>query len=132
MHENRNCEPLPLKFPAQAMLIAVVIALTFSNSLRVPFIFDDLPCIVDNPSIKNLSKLSEVLSPPPGMGTVEGRPLANLSFAISYAMGGLTVIWYHIANILIHILAALTSTESCEGPFRWPRFQNISPKKPTA
>ena len=36
------------------------------------------------------------------------RPLANLSFAVNYAIGKLAVPSYHAGNLLIHLLAALT------------------------
>ena len=38
----------------QLLLIAVVGLLAYSNTFQVPFQFDDLPNIVDNPVIKNI------------------------------------------------------------------------------
>ena len=44
---------------------------------------------------------------PPRETPVAGRPLVNLSFAINYALGGLTETGYHAVNIAIHIACAL-------------------------
>ena len=36
-----------------------------------------------------------------------GRPVVNLTFAVNYAIGGLDVTGYHVANLVVHLLAAL-------------------------
>jgi len=88
--------------------IAAAAAAVYHDSLSGEFVFDDLPAIVDNPTIRHLWNLGSALSPPAGGVTVSGRPLLNLSFAINYAISGTDVWSYHAANLLIHILAALT------------------------
>lgn len=65
---------------------------------------DDLYAIPTNESIRSLSR---VLSPP-AQTPVAGRPLVNLSLALNYAMGGLNVGSYHVLNVVLHVLAALT------------------------
>ncbi len=84
-----------------------IIALTvYANSFTVPFIFDDLPAIRDNPTIRDLAS---GLFPPSASGLpVSGRPLVNLSFALNFAMSGTDVGSYHATNLAIHLLAALT------------------------
>jgi hypothetical protein len=37
-----------------------------------------------------------------------GRPILNLSLALNYALGGANVRGYHVFNLAIHVLAALT------------------------
>src|SRR4051794_15180924 len=91
-------------FAAAGLLVLATFA-TYSNSLSLPFFFDDLPSIVDNPSIRKLGALGEVLSPPRGGSGVTGRPMVNLSLAINYAIGGTNVTSYHFTNILLHALA---------------------------
>jgi hypothetical protein len=89
------------------LAIAALGALAYANALSGPFLFDDQNSIVGNPQIRQLWPLSEPLSPPRDT-PVAGRPLVNLSFALNYAADGLDVGGYHVVNIAIHILVALT------------------------
>jgi protein O-mannosyl-transferase len=89
-----------------AALIVIATLLAYANTFDVPFYFDDV-AITDNPSIRDLTQLGQVLSPPSNVG-LRGRPIANLSFAMNYAVGGLEVRGYHAANLAIHLAAALT------------------------
>ena len=88
------------------LLIVLAGSVAYSNSLSGPFIFDDLPAIVENPQIREWSRLSAVLRPE-RESPVAGRPLVNLSFAINYALDGLNPLGYHLVNIAIHLLCAL-------------------------
>lgn len=91
-------------------LAAALVALTlfaYANSGTGPFIFDDKPAILDNPTIRQLWPLGDVLSPPPIGSSVTGRPLVNLTFALNYAMSGTAPWSYHFTNLLIHLLAGL-------------------------
>jgi protein O-mannosyl-transferase len=90
-------------------------------------LFDDRPAIVENQTIRSLA-LPDVLRPPAG-ATVSGRPVANVSFALNYALAPADArdvfspaalvpdaparfqrnVWgYHLVNLLIHLAAALT------------------------
>jgi tetratricopeptide (TPR) repeat protein len=88
--------------------LAIVVAVTaaYSNSFSGPFIFDDLGAIEKNATIRSLRSV-QVLVPPANV-TLSRRPLANLSFAVNYAISKLALPSYHAANLLIHLLAALT------------------------
>lgn len=88
-----------------ALVIVVACAVTYANTLNNPFLFDDHRAIQENSTIRQLSSLA-VLTPPERT-SVAGRPLANVSFALNYAVGGLDVQGYHIVNIAIHALVAL-------------------------
>ncbi len=90
------------------VLIVLLAAVAYSNSFSGPFIFDDQPSVVDNPSIRRLWPIGRIFNPPEYCLTVVGRPLANLTLAINYAFGGLDVHGYHVVNLILHILAALT------------------------
>ena len=92
--------------PAAAVIVLAT-GLAYANSFSAPFVFDDLKSITDNPTIRHLWPLSDVLSPPNHVTGVVGRPIINLSFALNYALGGLNVQGYHIFNTLIHALAGL-------------------------
>lgn len=89
-----------------SILILFAVGCAYANSLRGPFVFDDHRSIVENLSIRHLGGLHQVLSPPADAG-VGGRPFANLSYALNYAVSGLGVWSYHALNILIHTAAAL-------------------------
>jgi tetratricopeptide (TPR) repeat protein len=90
---------------AGAFLVLAALG-AYHNIFSAPFVFDDIPAIVENASIRSLR---EALSPPTEKGTSAiGRPVYNLSLAANYALGGLDVRGYHAVNVLIHTLAGLT------------------------
>jgi tetratricopeptide (TPR) repeat protein len=76
------------------------------NSFNVPLLLDDQRAIVENPSIRHLGRIGDVLSLPP-TGATAARPLLNLTYALNYAEGGLSVRGYHAVNLFIHICAGL-------------------------
>lgn len=94
-------------WPGRFALVAAI-ALVYLNSLQAPFVFDSIPGILDNPTIRSLADWQAVWSPPHAQGqTVGGRPLVNFTFALDYAVGG-TAVWpYHLTNLAIHLAAAL-------------------------
>ncbi|MDB6166158.1 MAG: yrrB [Lacunisphaera sp.] len=92
-----------------ALLSLVIVgAAAYANSLNAPLVFDDVPAIVTNPSIRHLWPPAAVLWPSLDGGlTVGGRPLVNLSLAFNHALGGGNVWGYHLFNLLVHLAAAL-------------------------
>ncbi|HEX3728548.1 MAG TPA: hypothetical protein VHV47_02000, partial [Opitutaceae bacterium] len=88
--------------PASALLLVLLAIAAYAGSLGGKFLYDDVPGIVDNPSIRSLRT---ALIPPAGGLPESGRPLLNLSFALNYAAGGLNPWGYHAVNALIHGLA---------------------------
>src|SRR5258708_39544896 len=95
----------PSVVPCLVILLAG--ARVYANSLRGPFIFDDYPSIIKSPTIRSLSDIWQVLSPPQGGETVGGRPFLNLSFAVNYAWTGANEWSWHVVNIAVHVLAGL-------------------------
>lgn len=89
-------------------LIVVAATIAYHNCFHAPFVFDDLPAITDNTSIRQLSRVRDVLLPEQAGGvTTSGRPLVNLSLALNYALGGHAVWGYHATNLAIHLGGAL-------------------------
>jgi len=84
------------------LLLVVVGAVVYANSLSGPFIYDDIPSIVENEDIRQLWPIWSTHT------AVSGRPVAQFSLAINYAIGGLDVRGYHLVNIAVHLLCALT------------------------
>jgi protein O-mannosyl-transferase len=106
-----------------ALLIVLAGSLAYASSFNGVFVFDDIPALARNESIRSLAT---ALQPPEGQ-TTSGRPVANLSFAIGYALappavrdaftadhpGGDAAVRrnarrYHAVNLAIHLAAALT------------------------
>ncbi len=85
------------------LLLVIVGAGAYANSLGGPFVFDDIAGIEQNPSIRSLAR---ALVPSDQQATA-GRPVVNFSLAVNYAIHGLDVRGYHLLNIAIHVLAAL-------------------------
>ncbi len=107
--------PPPLSIPARRAIwlaagsLVLVALAAYHNSFTGPFVFDDLPGIVENPSIRPGWSLGGVLAPGLDGGlTVSGRPLVNLSLALNQSLGGESVRGYHLVNLFIHVLAGLT------------------------
>jgi tetratricopeptide (TPR) repeat protein len=92
----------------EVALVVAVAAAAYATSFTGDFQFDDIPAILQNPTLHHLWPLSGPLVPPPGALTVSGRPLLNLSFALNYAISGERIWSYHALNLIIHIAAALT------------------------
>jgi tetratricopeptide (TPR) repeat protein len=90
-----------------AAALAIVVALVYGNSLRAPFLFDDIGAVVNNPTLRELTSFA-VLNPPRDGSTTTGRPIVNLSFALNYALSVENVWSYHLFNIALHALAAIT------------------------
>jgi len=92
--------------PAVCLCLAVLAA--YHNSFGGPFVFDDGPSIVDNPSLRPPWSWRQILWPSvDGGATVSGRPVVNLTLALNAALGGPAVAGYHVFNLLIHLLSGL-------------------------
>lgn len=118
--------------PSVLLLPVLILAAGFwahAPGLDGALVLDDVRAIVRNQTILTLSPLSTPLSPPTET-TVAGRPIANLSLAINYALtpadvrdvfdpslpgappdaadrARRNVRSYHVGNLLIHLAAAL-------------------------
>ncbi len=81
------------------LIISVLGALIYSNTLTAVFQFDDNLNIVNNLFIRNINNLW----PPTGY-----RWFGLLTFALNYMLGGLNPVGYHLVNISIHITTAVS------------------------
>ena len=88
--------------PIAAAILAVAALAVYARSFGVPFLFDDLLAIPENPRIRALA--TSLASP--ADTTLAGRPVASLSFALNHAVGGLDVGGYHAVNLALHVLCA--------------------------
>ena len=92
-------------WPIAILLVAGT--LSYLGSFSGALVYDDYTAIVGNPTIRRLSSITEVLSPP-GATPMSGRPVANLTLAINYAIHELDVRGYHALNLALHLLAGIT------------------------
>ncbi len=100
-------QPLSRRLGWRPLLIFVLTIAAYASAVSSPLLFDDQTSIVSNQSIRQLLPLQGPLSPPRDT-PVAGRPLVNLTLALNYAGDGLGVRAYHVTNIVIHVLVALT------------------------
>jgi tetratricopeptide (TPR) repeat protein len=98
--------PARTSWLAAALLVGIVLV-SYYNSITGALVLDDAATVTDNASIRQLWPLGPALLPPNDAG-VGGRPIANLTFAVNYALGGLDVRGYHVFNLALHCAAALT------------------------
>jgi len=80
------------------IVIGFSVFVIYSNIYNSPFVFDDVPRIVENTTIRDLSNF---LSPDK---LLEPRAIVDFTFALNYRFGKLNVFGYHLVNVLIHIL----------------------------
>jgi protein O-mannosyl-transferase len=89
------------------LALALLVCVTFWNSQAGTFLFDDFASIHQNATIRELWPPWAALNPPGRGESVAGRPLANLTLAVNYAVGGLDVRGYHVVNVLLHLTCVL-------------------------
>jgi tetratricopeptide (TPR) repeat protein len=92
---------------AWATLLGAFALIAYSNSFAGPFIFDDQTNVVDNAKIRRLRPLWDTMRAPLEAVGMAGRPVAQLSMAVNYAIHGLGVAGYHVGNFILHVAAAL-------------------------
>lgn len=106
-----------------AMIVILLAgAVAYANSLRGPFVLDDQPSIVNNPHLLHLwpplSALTAERDSP-----LAGRPVASLSLALNYALGGLDVRGYHLGNIALHLCVGLLLFGIVRGTLELPKMR---------
>ena len=93
------------------LLLAGAIAATYSNGLRVPFVFDDWHTIESNPAIRSLGRIPAYFVDPDTTTILHEnkdlRPLLLVTMAANYQLSGLDPWSYHLVNLLLHWLVTL-------------------------
>ncbi len=103
---------------ALAMLVIAFVA--FGPAIAAPFDFDDGPTVIGNTTIRTAWPPSALIDMPRFGTPVSGRPVANYSFALTYAVnrwfGFNSATWamatnqtvaYHVTNVLLHAATAV-------------------------
>ncbi|TMA46733.1 MAG: tetratricopeptide repeat protein [Deltaproteobacteria bacterium] len=92
-------------------LLALVIALAYSNGLTIGFHFDDWHALQQNPFVRSLANLPRFFVDPNTTTVLpenkDLRPMLLASFALNHAISGDATWSYHVLNLILHWLAAL-------------------------
>ena len=78
------------------LLLVVAGTVVYANSFYGVFLLDDYSAIVGNMDIRHITPFK-----------LEWRFITDLTFKITYAIGGLNTAYYHAGNLVIHILVSL-------------------------
>lgn len=104
-HNKYHHKGKPVKKNSYTDLIglAVIILLgtiIYSNSFNCSFHLDDLPRIADNAGIRNLADVKAWWNSYPL------RPIGMFTFALNYHFNQLDIHYYHLVNLVIHLINA--------------------------
>ncbi len=94
----------------------------YSNSLHGKFQFDDMGYIARNDSIRDITNIKAIwnaLAHP-------SRFIGFLTFAVNFHFSKSDVYGYHVTNVIIHILVALSVWWFVRNLFRTPRIVNLN------
>ena len=85
-------------------VLALLAGLVYANALSNQFVFDDYDLVVDEPQIRSLTKIPEIL----GLGDERRRyrPVRFVSYSFDYFFFELDPRGYHLFNLLYHVLNA--------------------------
>lgn len=107
---KKNGEKMSSATSVQICLIIVLCLAAYFNSLFNQFTYDDNVIIVDNYLFRNFENLPRLFS-----GAyfnyaqeVTYRPIVTISYLVDYVIWGLRPFGYHLTNLLLHILTAIT------------------------
>src|SRR5262245_45852257 len=93
------------------LILAAAIVAAYSNSLDVPFIFDDWHTIEQNPAIRTPRRVLDYFVDPDTTTVLHEnkdlRPLLVASLALNYQVSGLSPWSYHVMNLFLHWMVTL-------------------------
>ncbi|MGE5280022.1 MAG: tetratricopeptide repeat protein [Deltaproteobacteria bacterium] len=100
--------------PRRAVLIlgviAVLVFVVYSPSLKGPFLWDDEHLVVNNTYLRSWTHVPQILASDIANGAGREydfwRPLQVLSYLVDFTLWKLNPAGYHVVNVLLHLLAA--------------------------
>src|SRR5579862_2830602 len=103
------------RHPLHVLLILLLVLISYGQSLDYGFVWDDHQLIVDNPKIKSVESIRQVLTNDfwnVGYGRRDDtrgfyRPLITLSYLADYSIWGLNPKGYHLTNVIAHAIASV-------------------------
>src|SRR5262249_3601951 len=85
-----------IRTPLLVLLVCVLGAVAYLNSLHGPFVFDDAVSVERNPGVR----FGDYFSGP----LLWTRSLLFITFALNHKFGGMDVRGYHAVNLLLHLI----------------------------
>src|SRR5437667_9901860 len=94
-----------------SLLLAIAIVIAYMNSLSIGFYFDDTYQIEQNTAIRSVGNVLSMFTNPVGSypTNLHGgvRPLLMASYALNYAVSGLSPWSWHLLGLVLHWLTAI-------------------------
>jgi tetratricopeptide (TPR) repeat protein len=108
------------------LLIIIIGFFIYSNTFKVPFLFDDSNTVLKNTSLRDSdyltnTSLTDIFS--------ASRLIGQLTFALNHAVDGFNVVGYHLVNLLIHVGCALLLYWFYILTFKTPYVSDHFPKR---
>src|SRR4030043_2009027 len=105
---ERKGRSFPFRHLIAIALIAGVALMAYSNTFYVPFNFDDIPNIINNPNIQikvfTWERLWQLIQ---NTYKETMRVFSYFTLALNYYFGELNVFGYHLVNFFIHIASGI-------------------------
>lgn len=111
-------------------LLALGLAVSYSNSFGIGFYFDDTYGIANNPAIRSLKNIPSFFVDPHAAWTeptqVDLRPVLLITYAVNYAISGLQPWSYHVLNLILHFIASVLVFIIVRDHVWWPASERGS------
>ena len=102
------------------LLVGLVAALVYANSLPNLFAYDDVHILQNNTAIHELGTLPEAVLAPywpndHGRGLGLWRPVTTALFGLQWVAGGGAPVVFHAVNVVTHVAATLLGRPAATG-----------------
>ena len=94
-----------------AALLAILCVGIYSNNFQHDFQLDDSHVLLTNPAVRSLANIPKYFVDPSTFtslrANVDYRPVLQATYALDYRMGGYRTWWWHLTQILLHLVCAV-------------------------
>ena len=95
-----------------AALLAILCVGIYSNNFQHDFQLDDSHVLLTNPAVRSLANIPKYFVDPSTFtslrANVDYRPVLQVTYALNYWMGGYRTPWWHLTQILLHAVCAVS------------------------
>jgi tetratricopeptide (TPR) repeat protein len=98
------------RLPGLGLLVAaliVMVGVAYANAIDHPFLYDDLPLVLNNPDIRSLDNLPRMIGFSENGLELRSRWTRSVTHALEYAVAGPNPAIYHATNIVLHAAVVL-------------------------